>query len=402
MFQEQPIKFANTTVTAIGRMNRADALAKLSRLCLQNADALLASLRYCAENDIGCFRVNSQILPVKTHPTAGYDIEELPEGQEIIRRFKECGKFAQQHQLRTCFHPDQFVVLNSPRADVVEKSLLELEYQSEVAEWIGADVVNIHGGGAYGDKSKALAEFARNVDRLSVRARSRLTVENDDKIFSPADLLPICESTGIPLVYDVHHHRCLPDELTIEQATEKALATWNREPMFHLSSPLEGWDGPKPERHHDYIDVRDFPDAWRKKTLTVEVEAKAKELAVGKLLADLKKAAKVDTPWFVYLLRCADDSLYTGVSNDVPRRIEKHNAGTASRYTRSRLPVVLVYQEEQPGRSQALKRELAIKDSVASGEREADQGRKGLKLAANTEISTFKERSLPRDRRKQL
>lgn len=362
MFQEQPIKFANTTVTAIGRMNRADALAKLSRLCLQNADALLASLRYCAGNHIGCFRVNSQILPVKTHPTAGYSIEELPEGQEIIRRFKECGKFAQQHQLRTCFHPDQFVVLNSPRADVVEKSLLELEYQSEVAEWIGADVVNIHGGGAYGDKSKALAEFAHNFDRLSVRARSRLTVENDDKIFSPADLLPICESTGIPLVYDVHHHRCLPDELSIEQATEKALATWNREPMFHLSSPLEGWDGPKPERHHDYIDVRDFPDAWRKKSLTVEVEAKAKELAVGKLLADLKKAAKIDTPWFVYLLRCADDSLYTGVSNDVPRRIEKHNSGTASRYTRSRLPVVLVYQEQQPGRSQALKRELAIKD----------------------------------------
>ena len=60
-------------------------------------------------------------------------------------------------------------------------------------------------------------------------------------------------------------------------------------------------------------------------------------------------------------MRCADDSLYTGVSNDVARRIEKHNAGTASRYTRSRLPVVLVYQEDQPGRSQALKRELAIK-----------------------------------------
>lgn len=362
MFQEQPIKFANTTVTAIGRMNRADALAKLSRLCLQNADALLASLRYCAGNHIGCFRVNSQILPVKTHPASGYDIEELPDGQEIIRRFKECGKFAEQHQLRTCFHPDQFVVLNSPRADVVEKSLLELEYQAEVAEWIGADVVNIHGGGAYGDKPKALAEFARNVDRLSVRARSRLTVENDDKIFSPADLLPICEPTGIPLVYDVHHHRCLPDELSVEEATEKALATWNREPMFHLSSPLEGWDGPKPERHHDYIDVQDFPDIWLKKTLTVEVEAKAKELAVGKLLSDLKKAAKADTPWFVYLVRCADDSLYTGVSNDVSRRIEKHNAGTASRYTRSRLPVMLVYQETQPGRSQALKRELAIKD----------------------------------------
>lgn len=362
MFQEQPIKFVTTTATAIGRMNRADALAKLSRLCLQNTDALLAALQFCAGNGIGCFRVNSQILPVKTHPTAGYDVEELPDGQEIIRRFKECGKFADQHQLRTCFHPDQFVVLNSPRADVVENSLRELEYQAEVAEWIGADVINIHGGGAYGEKSNALAEFARNIDRLSARARSRLTVENDDKIFTPSDLLPICELTGIPLVYDVHHHRCLSDGLTIEQATEKAMATWNREPLFHLSSPLEGWDGPKPERHHDYIDVQDFPDFWRKKTVTVEVEAKAKELAVRKLLVELATKLDVASVWFVYLLRCRDGSLYTGVSNDVPRRIAKHNAGTASRYTRSRLPVTLVYQEEQPGRSQALKRELAIKD----------------------------------------
>lgn len=368
-FLEQPIKFANTTVTAIGRMNRLDALEKLSRLCVENADALLVALQYCAGNGIGCFRVNSQILPVKTHPDVGYDVEELPDGKEIIRRFKRCGEYAAQHQLRTCFHPDQFVVLNSPRADVVEKSLLELEYQSEVAEWIGADVVNIHGGGAYGDKSKALAEFARNVDRLSDRARCRLTVENDDKIFSPADLLPVCESTGIPLVYDVHHHRCLPDELSIEQATERALSTWNREPMFHLSSPLEGWDGPKPERHHDYINADDFPDVWRRMTLTVEVEAKAKELAVKKLRKDLAKASKPDSPWFVYLVRCADGSLYTGVSNDLSQRIEKHNAGTASRYTRSRLPVALVYQEEQPGRSQALKRELAIK-SLSRQEKE--------------------------------
>ena len=177
-------------------------------------------------------------------------------------------------------------MLNSPRPDVVEKSILELEYQAEVAEWIEADVINIHGGGAYGDKPKALGDFARSLDRLSARVRSRLTVENDDKTYTPADLLPICKSTGIPLVYDVHHHRCLPDDLSVEQATNDALKTWNREPMFHLSSPIEGWDGPKPERHHDFIDVTDFPGCWSKLDLTVEVEAKAKELAVLKLKAD--------------------------------------------------------------------------------------------------------------------
>jgi len=290
LFRDEPIRFRTTTATAVSRMKRPDALAKLSGLCLANADALLLALRYCAGNGIGCFRVNSQILPLKTHPTCGYAVEELPDGEEIVRRFKVCGRFVRKHNLRTCFHPDQFVVLNSPRPEVVESSIRELEYQAQVAAWVGADVINIHAGGAYGDKQKALAAFVGNLDRLSARARTRLTVENDDRIFTPADLLPICHATGIPLVYDVHHHRCNPDGLSIEQVTRKALKTWNREPLFHLSSPIEGWGGPNPMRHHDFIDVADFPACWRGKAITVEVEAKAKEVAVARLREDLKNA----------------------------------------------------------------------------------------------------------------
>jgi UV DNA damage endonuclease len=355
IFLEQPIKFRNTTVKAVSAMQREAALAKLSSLCMANAEALLASLRFCADTGIGCFRINSQILPLKTHVECGYDMSDLPDGDAIVQRFKDCGEFAKSHNIRTCFHPDQFVVLNSPRPDVVERSIKELEYQSEVAEWVGADVVNIHGGGAYGDKVAALAQFASSLPRLSSRARSRLTLENDDVTFTPGDLLPLCRSEGIPLVYDVHHHRCNSDKFSVEEATELAVATWNREPMFHLSSPLEGWSGPKPNRHHDYISIVDFPDCWRNLSLTVEVEAKAKELAVLKLMKQLSQQ------WVVYILRCADNSLYTGITNDVARRLEQHNAGTASRYTRSRVPVAMVYEERLLSHSAALKRELAIK-----------------------------------------
>jgi predicted GIY-YIG superfamily endonuclease len=73
------------------------------------------------------------------------------------------------------------------------------------------------------------------------------------------------------------------------------------------------------------------------------------------------KANSLADTWFVYILRCADGTLYTGITKDVNRRYEQHNAGTASRYTRSRLPVTLEYQEEQPNQSMALKREFAIK-----------------------------------------
>ena len=140
-------------------------------------------------------------------------------------------------------------------------------------------------------------------------------------------------------------------------------ATWDREPLFHISSPIEGWDGPTPGRHHDFIDVKDFPASWQRKKITVEVEAKAKEVAVEKLLRELRT-------WLVYILRCADGSLYTGITNDLPRRLKQHNAGTASRYTRCRLPAVLVYQEAQASHGHALRRELAIK-SLSRQEKES-------------------------------
>jgi predicted GIY-YIG superfamily endonuclease len=66
-------------------------------------------------------------------------------------------------------------------------------------------------------------------------------------------------------------------------------------------------------------------------------------------------------PWLVYILRCRDGSLYTAITNDLPKRLKAHAAGKASKYTRSRLPVRLAYQEHQPTKSRALKREVAIK-----------------------------------------
>ncbi len=287
-FLEQPIKFRVTTATALQRLTRRDQLARLAQLCEHNAGALLAALQFCVTHKIGSFRILSPIMPVKTHPTIGYRAEELPNAQAIVRQFQHCGDFARAHGIRTGFHPDQFVVLNSPDENILARSITDIESQAEIAEWTHADTVNIHGGGGYGNKPAALDRFRRNLERLSTRARMRLTVENDDKTFTPADLLPLCQSEGVPLVYDAHHHRCLPDNMDVDHATEAARDTWKkREPLFHLSSPLEGWSGPKPERHHDYIDPKDFPQAWRGWPLTVEVEAKAKELAVAKIQKDL-------------------------------------------------------------------------------------------------------------------
>ena len=288
IFHNEPIKFRTTTATALMKLSRVEALRKVSDLCLTNADALLRALQYCHAKRIGAFRINSGILPVKTHPKAGYQIDDLPQADLIRERFRACGAFAQERDIRMLFHPDQFTLLSSADSGITERSIADLVYQAEVSEWVGADVINIHGGGAYGDKASALARVEAHIGHLPHNVRQRLTLENDDKVYTPDDLLPLCERTHTPLIYDVHHHRCLADGLSVKDATQHAIATWGREPVFHISSPKEGWDGPRPSRHHDYISLRDFPNEWYGLDVTIEIEAKAKELAVQRMAKDLE------------------------------------------------------------------------------------------------------------------
>ena len=155
-------------------------------------------------------------------------------------------------------------------------------------------MINIHGGGAYGNKDGALRTLQDNIVRLPPSVRSKLTLENDDRVYTPADLFRVCEETGTPLVYDVHHHRCNGDGVSIGDTTKRAVSTWDREPLFHLSSPRGGWAAANPRRHDDYIDVRDFPAGWLDLDITVEIEAKAKEAAVLKIMKDVE-TLRIDT-----------------------------------------------------------------------------------------------------------
>ncbi len=155
-------------------------------------------------------------------------------------------------------------------------SLKELDYQAMLAVLIGADVINIHGGGVYGDKSSTLLRLVEQVSALPAPEpiRSRLTLENDDHSYTIKDLFPLCEKLSIPLVYDVHHHRCNPDGLTINEATEACIQIWRqleREPYFHISSPKFGSHG-KPKPPADYINIEDFPVEWMHIDATIDVQ----------------------------------------------------------------------------------------------------------------------------------
>ena len=146
--------------------------------------------------------------------------------------------------------------------------------------------INIHIGGAYGDKTSAMERFCTNFHRLPESVKTRLTVENDDKatMYSVQDLYDgVYTKIGIPIVFDYHHHRFCDGGLSEKEALELAMSTWgNIIPVVHYSESrsIEQED-PKirPQAHSDYI--YDYIDTYGNR-VDIMVEAKAKELAVLK------------------------------------------------------------------------------------------------------------------------
>ncbi len=294
-FLEAPIRFRTTTARYLGTLKAGERRAFLGALLLDNAAALERAVAWCRAHGVGAFRITSQLFPVYTHPAVGYRWQDLPTAAPIAAALRRVRLAARADDLRLSFHPDQFVVPGSLSEAVVRASLAELEYQGEVATLVGATQITLHGGGAEagkeGGKARSLARLQRGLDRLSDRARQLVVLENDDRVYTPRDLLPLCQAAGLRFVYDVHHHRCLPDGLSIEEATERASATWGEaEPWMHVSSPAEGWRGSNPRPHHDRVFLRDFPALWRQRRITVDVEAKDKEVAVLTLARALRLA----------------------------------------------------------------------------------------------------------------
>jgi UV DNA damage endonuclease len=287
-FQYEPIRFRTTTATYLARLEPARRTVHLRELVAHNASALQDAVQWCAAHGVGAFRITSGLLPIATHPALGYRLDTLDPSGTLESRLAAAGELARELCVRLSFHPDQFVVPGSSREEVVQQSLRELEHLGSLAELVGAEQLTLHGGGARGGKGAALERLARAIGTLRPAARSRLALENDDRIYTVRDLLPLCETEGIPLVYDVHHHRCHPDGLGVEEATEAAASTWSdREPWAHVSSPKGGWGAPNPRLHADRIDPADVPGHWLRRALTVDVEAKDKERAVLALGSEL-------------------------------------------------------------------------------------------------------------------
>ena len=257
-----------------------------SELALQNSRDLFEILKWNVANNIKLFRTSSDMLPWASE----YNLEDLPDYTKISNILRGCGTYAKENGLRINSHPGPFNVLVSPNPKVVQNTIRDLELHGKLFDLMGLSQtpynnINIHCNGVYGDKNSAMDRFCANFDKLSDSVRKRLTLENDDKasMYSVSDLMYIHHKTGIPIVFDYHHHQFCTGGLSERQALLLAVSTWRKSgvtPEVHYSESKalhEENSKLKPQAHSDYITA--LPDTHRM-SVDIMVEAKAKELAI--------------------------------------------------------------------------------------------------------------------------
>ena len=288
--KEKGVERITTGRKMIKRTFKEKGVDYASELVLKNVIDLGKIVDWNILKGYELFRISSSMIPWKTE----YDWSDLKDIDEIKMHLHSTGVKATTHGLRLTTHPGQFNVLTSPHEHVVQNCINDLTIHGEVFDMMGLsrtpyNKINIHAGGAYGDKDAALDRFCTNFERLPDSVKTRLTVENDDKasMYSVEDLYHgVYSRIGLPIVFDYHHHRFCPGDLIEQAAVALAASTWPEgiKPCFHYSesrSEEKGDPKIKPQAHSDYIYQK--IDTYGH-DVDIVVEAKHKELAVAKYL----------------------------------------------------------------------------------------------------------------------
>ena len=301
----------------IRRTFDAKGISYCSELILENLRNLTKIVSWNNQNNIKVYRMSSDMMPWMSE----YELTDLPDFDKISNLLRGIGKLAMDNGQRLSFHPGQFCVLASPNEEVVLNAMNELNKSAQIMDLMGLPKsrmakINIHVGGAYGDKKSALERFCKNFLRLQPSAQARLTVENDDKanMYSVKDLYEgVYKVVGIPIVFDYYHHKFCTGDMTEEEALKLAVSTWPKgvKPCTHysesrrkeqkliiesickknnitmeqmhdfptLAAYYKEFSKIKEQAHSDYIteEINDYG-----LDIDVVVEAKAKELAVKK------------------------------------------------------------------------------------------------------------------------
>ncbi|HEX3077450.1 MAG TPA: UV DNA damage repair endonuclease UvsE [Lachnospiraceae bacterium] len=278
----------------------------LMSLISQNLDTLDHIMDYNIANHIKLFRITSDLIPFGSSP-----LNQLKWWDIFHERLDYIGDKVRENGIRISMHPGQYTVLNSPDELVVERAVKDLEYHTRLLEAIDPNQENkiiLHIGGAYGNKELAMKRFIENYHKLDTSIRKHLVIENDDKIYNIDEVMEISKSTGVPVVFDVLHHRINPttEERDIYEWITLCRDTWkpedgNQKIHYSEQNPLK-----KPGSHSETISLmtfQNFIDGLGGMSPDIMLEVKDKNLSAVKCLnltADNRSILSLEQEWSRY------------------------------------------------------------------------------------------------------
>ena len=277
---------------------------------LANIEDLKKMMYWMKKIGISVFRLPSDMIPHgSNHDLQKIDKERGLRYNNLIfckKELSELGDVAKSLGIRCTFHPGQYNQLGTQKKDVLIRTYFELSMHCKILDFMGMDkdgVMVIHGGGTYGEIEKTSNRIIKVINLLPERIKRRLVLENDEKCYSPDNLLKICEATNTPLVFDIHHYVCYEKNNTGEQKSldyliPRILETWRKKdirPKFHISEQNEE---KRLGAHSFYIeeiqqDLLEIPEKFDI-GLDLMIEAKGKDLAIEKLFRKYKNLCPED------------------------------------------------------------------------------------------------------------
>lgn len=277
-------------------------LDKAKEIAFTNLDNLEKLIKWNYDHGIMVFRMGSDLIPhgsnkslIDMFGNAGKEYMTL---HFVKERLSQIGKLVNSLGMRITMHPSQYVQLASPTNTVYENSVLDLRYHAKILNYMDLppeSVMVIHGGGVYCDKGKATQILTSRILNLPDKIRKRLVLENDEKCYNCDDLLPVCQKTLVPFVFDIFHYECYAllhkdvRQTPIKDLIPVILNTWkvrNIRPKVHLSeqcvpTPIKT-DLGRVGAHSMFVNK--IPDVlFTMGPIDIMLEAKGKEFAVGKI-----------------------------------------------------------------------------------------------------------------------
>lgn len=280
---------------------------KITEITKHNLKVLNNIIDYNIISNIKLFRISSDLVPFGSS-----EINNVKWWEIFSDELKCIGSKIKASNMRVSVHPGQYTVINSPTDDIVKRSVMDLIYHNRILDGLGMSSEHkmvLHIGGAYGDKKTAIERFVENYKMLDDSIKSRLVIENDDKIYNIQEVLDIGTKLNIPVIFDNLHNeinKANEENYSEKYWIEQCKSTWKKgdgTQKIHYSQQAEN---KKIGSHSDYISINKFMNFYNmlnRNDIDIMLEVKDKNLSCVKCINCTNsniKISELEKEWSKY------------------------------------------------------------------------------------------------------